>query len=250
MGRLKKIIIEDKKCEVCENIISVKPYMIQKDYIRKKYCSKKCRSMGHKKVNEDKRIKEKRCGKCGEIFYFDKNNDTYAFFIKRRFCSNNCAYSRPVKESTKEKLRQYNLGNKHTKESKQKMSLNRGGDKHWNWKGGDKKVNCIICGNGFIIKQWEDIKTCSKECTTKHKSKLFTGSGNANYNPNRNEIINNERSYFEYKEFRRIVRERCKYKCLKCNSSKKIEVHHLVSYKGGIENLHIDCDPNNGVVLC
>lgn len=251
MGRLKKKIIANKECNVCNKIIFVKNYMTQRDYNRTNYCSKKCRSIGHKKANEEKRVKEKLCEKCDQIFCYDKNGTvTYSNWKKKRFCSNYCAYSREVKESTKEKLRQHNLGKKHTDESKKKMSKNRKEDKHWNWKGGDKTVNCIICDKKFTIKQWENIKTCSKKCTTEHKSKLFSGSGNANYNPNRDEIINNERSYFEYKEFRRIVRERDNYKCQKCGLNKKIEVHHLINYKGGKENLHVDCNPENGVVLC
>lgn len=51
----------------------------------------------------------------------------------------------------------------------------------------------------------------------------------------------------EYIEFISLVKERDRYKCIKCGSGKKIEVHHICDVN---RYASLSCDVNNGVCLC
>lgn len=62
------------------------------------------------------------------------------------------------------------------------ISKRQSGDGHWNWKGGEVEMECIVCEDKFSVKQGRknDRVVCSNQCNAEHLSNI-TGEDRWNY---------------------------------------------------------------------
>ena len=107
------------------------------------------------------------------------------------------------------------------------------------------KCLCSCCGQIVELStaqlQRKDRKSCG--CYR------MTGENHPRYNPAIREPGYQERhrSQTERREFSKIVFDRDNYKCVICNSKKKLNAHHLNGYHWCVEGR---TDINNGITLC
>lgn len=75
----------------------------------------------------------------------------------------------------------------------------------------------------------------------------YSGENNPNYKPEKTyEERMDDRSYPEYKEWRKLVFEKYNYTCVICGS-KDIQAHHIEDYSS---NPELRTNVDNGIVLC
>ena len=108
----------------------------------------------------------------------------------------------------------------------------------------NKERICPCCNKKFIAKASED-KYCSQECYNKDRY-MPKGENHQNQKGGISKI-NDNRDSNDYKEQRKQVYERDKYKCIKCGSKEKINAHHILSQKYYPEKRY---DIDNGITLC
>jgi len=132
------------------------------------------------------------------------------------------ATGRKHNEETKEKLRQGRIGMKHTEETKKKMSEQRGGE-----------------NNAFYGKK--------HTMETQERLSAYRGELKGNWKGGITPIRKKERSTFEYQNWRKAVKERDEYKCLRCGSEDNLEADHIKSFAYHPE---LRFDIENGRTLC
>lgn len=111
-------------------------------------------------------------------------------------------------------------------------------NERWNERSQVKK--CIICGVEFITQPSNTKVTCGEACSRKYKSQTHKG----------------DKSHFwrggktapyvgEWRTRRREALDRDGYRCVLCESTDRIQVHHIVPYRYSKSH-----DLNNLVCLC
>lgn len=109
----------------------------------------------------------------------------------------------------------------------------------------NKIRKCPCCGENFEAKQSED-KYCSQECFLKILHEKIKGENHPNWKGGLS-LLNDRHDSHEYKEWRQQVYIRDNYECQICGSKKKINAHHILSWKHYPEKRY---DINNGMTLC
>jgi len=132
------------------------------------------------------------------------------------------AKGRIVSNITKEKLRMFRLGRKHSEETKKKMSVARKGKK-----------------NGFYGK--------NHSMETRLHLSTFKGEKKGNWKGGVTPITKKARDTFEYRIWKKAVKERDNYKCIWCGSLTNLEADHIKSFTY-FPKLRFDI--NNGRTLC
>ncbi len=113
------------------------------------------------------------------------------------------------------------------------------GEKSSNWRGGDIKRTCVVCGKEFYVRRYIGIsnkggKCCSNECRYKWKRLTMSGAGNPMYEDGRSKFPYCEKFNAEFK---RRVRAFFDNKCVLCGKTKEenknheLAVHHVHSNK-------------------
>ena len=113
------------------------------------------------------------------------------------------------------------------------------------------ECQCDYCKNIYKIKYQNYIlynHNGSYYCINCANTVLNSGENNGNWNINKTyEERNKDRKYSEYDDFIKRVLNRDNHKCIVCESSKDLNVHHLDGYNWCIEKRLED---KNAVTLC
>ena len=250
-----------KKCTKCGEILFRNEF-----YNNKKSpsgLSSQCKECSNSKYTHT-------CEQCGKEFKSDKKSSKFCsrecqgkWQTETRTGENNPCYNRIKcncdycgKEINKT-LTEYNKNKNHfcNRECQGKWkSENLTGENNPSWQGGNIKCNCDYCGKE-IEKLPSHIKNnkhtfCSQECKNKWRSKFERGENHPHYNPNiTQEEREQERSYSEYKDWRKEVYERDNYTCQCCGDNKghNLNAHHIYGYT---EHKDLRTDVDNAVTLC
>jgi len=150
-----------------------------------------------------------------------------------------------------------NKGKKRSEKTKSKISESHKKEKHWNWKGGLRKLNCEICKkelfrNDSTIKKNKHL-FCSQKCLGKYRSKNMIRENHPNWQGGK--------SFEPYDEtfnnlFKRRIRKRDNQVCMLCGIHREklnrvLSVHHinynkLLSLKENCISLCCSCHMKTG----
>jgi len=178
-----------------------------------KFCSKKCYG-----ISQRDKIK-RNCKYCKKEFFTIKSDNCI-------FCSQEC------------------MGKWNSKHIK--------GINHHNWKGGEIKRICQICGKRFNIAP-SRIKAgmgkfCSNHCYGIWISKNRRGKNNPSWKGGICSENEKFRRNINYKIWRKKVFERDGYSCIICGKiGVKLNAHHIKSF-AHYPKLRLDI--NNGITMC
>lgn len=185
------------------------------------YCSRECRG---KAETSKLQVKCSCCGKSFKIINHDLKRS------KNHYCSRKC------------------------KDEHQKIKLL--GTNNPNYKNRSQKLQCCNCGKEIeiltcIVEKRKHVY-CSVDCKCEHQKIILIGSNNPNYKELKEEEVRiRERQYTGYKEWRKDVFERDKYKCVCCgtNTTRKnrLVAHHILNHYKYPE---LRIEVNNGITLC
>jgi hypothetical protein len=115
------------------------------------------------------------------------------------------------------------------------------GKGHHNYKGVNKIKICKNCDQEFNTNWNKDKQFCSRECW-----RLFNvGENHPNYNPLVDRFNKKDSSIYKLWSFK--IKELAKFKCIKCNSKKELNSHHIENWAN---NKKLRFDLKNGVCLC
>lgn len=110
----------------------------------------------------------------------------------------------------------------------------------------NKERKCPICKNIFIAKQSED-KFCSRDCFYKYLHSKNKGSNHPNWKGGITSENEKLRKSKEYLEWRQKVLERDNNKCIYCNSTEKLNAHHIYAWQF-YEDKRFEV--SNGITVC
>lgn len=252
----------EKECIVCNIKFKVKPSHFNKRFC----CSKVCQAKSFKtKLTGEKNPNYK--GK-NKIFYSCINCNVK--FLTRRpqhptkCCSKKCVlewYSKChkgkkiTKEATEKQKASHRLtlikkgvidpvirkrcGCGNTKDEKAKTCIS------CFYKRIERVFDCLVCGKNVSV---ANNKTCSKECSKKHKIKLSLGANNPNWKGGIKTENQRQRNHLTYKEWRFSVYKRDNYTCQDCGKTNcYLHAHHI---KGFSKHPELRTNINNGKTLC
>ncbi len=132
--------------------------------------------------------------------------------------------------------------------SSKNKTLNFKGKKH-NIK--NRFNNCVRCKSSFLLNgltpKRKEAKYCSKKCQNDDHSERISGDKSTNWkggmtNTNSRHLFKREINQWRQKVFKRDF-----YKCVKCNSKKNLEAHHIVYWSKSVEHRFL---LDNGMTLC
>lgn len=108
--------------------------------------------------------------------------------------------------------------------------------------GGSRRTDrlCVICSNPFSVNHSSEKVTCSKECSSEHKSRCHRGEKSSLWRGGKTLPYCGE-----WKSIRRSVYDRDGYKCVICESRDRIQCHHKIPYRYSQNH-----DMSNLVTLC
>lgn len=109
----------------------------------------------------------------------------------------------------------------------------------------DKIRKCPTCGKMFEART-TDSKYCSQECHLQILHNYNKGKNHWNWQGGISKEQDRHDSQ-EYKNWRQKVYERDNFTCIKCGSKKKINAHHIKSWKNYPESRY---SVDNGITLC
>lgn len=105
--------------------------------------------------------------------------------------------------------------------------------------------NCLQCNIVFTFQKHGNVerkKFCSKQCLYKHNSENYRGENSYSWKGGISKKLIRYGSDFE--SAKKIVLKRDRYQCVECESTSKIEVHHIngVSKDNSLINLVSLCE--------
>lgn len=177
------------------------------------------------------------CDTCGKLI------EKYESKIgKNNFCNREC-YNKFHSKNTIE-IKCEVCGKKITKNKndKNRFCSRKCYDSFHNIK--NKERECPTCHKIFTAKSSED-KYCSWECYNKDRH-MPKKEEHWNWKDGVS-LINDNRDSFEYKTWRKAVYKKDNYKCVKCGSKKKLNAHHIKSWK---DYPALRYEVENGITLC
>mgnify|MGYP001573297582 FL=1 len=162
------------------------------------------------------------CEYCHIFYYHRKDTEKESQFKKRKFCSNKCKIFC--------------------------LSKSRIGKKAHNNRQVKKK--CIVCGKTELVSPaYSKSPFCGRKCMAKLYSEKHRGINHWNWQGGITKKLSRNILYEGYKDWRKEVYKRDKYKCIFCGNGKSgsLQAHHikpLATYK----NLILDV--SNGATVC
>jgi len=149
---------------------------------------------------------------------------------------------KPHSEETKRKIGLANSiirkGTKLSEETKRKIGEAHRGEKHYDWKGGQQKLQCLYCNIDFYVRPSRKYiaKCCSPNCANKYKDKGLSS------------IHERLRRGKKFKIWRESVFERDDYTCQNCDErGSHLHPHHIVNFNTNAKLRFVN---SNGVTLC
>ena len=254
-----------KKCKFCQKVFFAYIYNIKKGF--GKYCSKKCSNRGNNLGFKKGHIS----------FLTEESRKKISLALKGRV----------VSVITREKISKANIGKEISKEHRKKLSeAHKGTKKPW-VKGfpeghtinlgrilpkKGKYINCLNCGKNFYVtkEQLNKRRHCSRICLfnssewraniskrnkgktlseeTKEKLSLaLRGPKSSLWMGGVGLVSKNLRQRPQYMQWRRKIIRRDGYKCIQCDSEKKLTVDHIIPV---VENPDLIFEISNGRTLC
>ena len=109
---------------------------------------------------------------------------------------------------------------------------------------------CKFCGKKEMVSpSFADRPYCSRECMAKDYSNRFKGTNHWNWQGGITKDLGRNVLYPGYKEWRKKVYQRDKYKCVLCGNDKsgELQAHHIKPVKS---NKELILDVSNGLTVC
>ncbi len=178
-----------------------------------------------------------------------KPRDKKGRFIKGYKYSLNTQFKKGNKISDKMKLKM-SIAHKGLKISQEAIKK-RSGSKHYNWKGGELKRNCIICNKEFYIKpshiKRNRGKFCSQKCNSINQKNSFKGKNNPAWRGGFSKTYQENRTERQWNRIRKEVYKRDNWTCQICRKHchKDIQCHHIIPYR-----ISLNDNQENLITLC
>ena len=229
-------------------------------------CSKKCQSERFKTIlrgsaNPNYKGRDKiiyKCKNCNESF-FTKNPQ-----MPTKCCSKKCAFEwvgkcGKGKIITKESTERQKISHRATLTKKGviepviRKTCSCGNTKDEKaktcascfYKRIERVFDCVVCSKNVPI---ANTKTCSKECSRKHKIKLSLGVNNPNWKGGIKTENQRQRNHLSYKQWRTNVYTRDNFTCVDCGKTKcYLHAHHIKSFS---KHPELRTNIDNGKTLC
>lgn len=199
-------MIKIKKCLVCDNFFET-----SKKYPQKIVCSSSCAA----KYGYLQKSEKRTCKYCSEIFRISKSSKRETCEKHRKSVIKRCEYC------GEQKLMKKDASFCSLKCSGQHNAIS------------FKKENCSECKKEFDILKISSAKNKNKFCSDKCKNEYYK-----KHSPKRLP----SRYGDSWWEKRQEIISRDGYKCLMCNSSDNLQVHHFIKMKmfKNVEDSHYD----------
>ena len=215
-----RLIMQEKECKLCKN-------KFVKRVGHQIFCSTNCRLLFYIPKYKLNGLPNRNCEICNTPLLFTK------FSTKRRFCSISCLNEHD-KNINKDKVNQELI----------------------------KIRNCLYCGKEFTgwdnykIKKYGSYKYCSRECCKANNNYIPITKEKLNYSDHASKTKSWDFYgcyYYDKENFggnRLWALIRDNFKCIKCNSSNNLTIHHKDGKGFNVAIEHRNNNIDNLVTLC